>query len=362
MYACNCRRIVFDCFLLSASHFWTVSNRSAPWHLGAFSGWSVLEMKHRSLLLGLAAFCSCVAAACGGGDVKRGYDDPYGPVVWQPGSWTVVWRDEFDGPAGTAPDPTKWTHAIGGDGWGNKELQYYTDSTDNAALDGSGNLVITAKQETVMGNAYTSARLTTDGLYAHAYGRFEARMRLCAGRGMWPAFWILGDDFDQVGWPAAGEIDIMEELGNDTTEILGSVHGPAYGNVDVPATKAAPIPAGIDHGFHVYAVEWDPQSVVFLVDDVPYFQITPARRPSYARWVFDHPFFILLNLAVGGQFPGDPDATTTFPQTIAIDYVRVSERRPADAGVPDAAVDDAAPSDAAPSDAAPGDAGAEAGG
>ena len=262
-----------------------------------------------------------------------------------------MWRDEFDGPAGAAPDATRWKHEIGGDGWGNKELQYYTDSTDNAALDGAGNLIITAREETFMGNAYTSARLTTDGLYAHAYGRFEARMRLAAGRGMWPAFWILGDDFDQVGWPASGEIDIMEELGNDTTDILGSVHGPAYGKVDVPATKADDIPAGIDKGFHVYAVEWDPASIVFLVDDVPYFQITPARRPSYARWVFDHPYFVLVNLAVGGQFPGNPDATTVFPQTIAVDYVRVSVRATGDAGADADASEDAATIDAADADA-----------
>jgi beta-glucanase (GH16 family) len=303
-------------------------------------------MKQRAFLLGLAAVGLSIGA-CGASSRGVSYEDPYGPVVWQPGRWTLVWHDEFDGVAGTPPDPTKWKHEIGGDGWGNKELQYYTDSPDNAALDGSGNLVITARQETFMGNAYTSARLTTDGLFAQEYGRFEARMRLGAGRGIWPAFWILGDDFDQVGWPTSGEIDIMEELGNDTTDVLGSVHGPAYGKVDVPATKAANIPSGVDQGFHVYAVEWDPASIVFLVDDVPYFQITPARRPSYARWVFDHPYFVLVNLAVGGQFPGNPDATTVFPQTIAVDYVRVSVRATGDAGADADASEDAATIDAA---------------
>ena len=277
---------------------------------------------------------------CGSTPRDGAYQDPNGPVVWTPGSWTVTWHDEFDGPAGDPPDPTRWSHEVGGDGWGNQELQYYTDSTNNAALDGNGSLVITARAEAMMGNAYTSARLTTKGLFAHEYGRFEARMRLAAGRGIWPAFWILGDDFDQAGWPAAGEIDIMEELGQDVSTIWGTVHGPAYGNVDVPAGHSANVPGSVDTGFHVYAVEWDPKSIVFLVDDAPYFQITPARRPSYARWVFDHPFFILMNLAVGGEYPGPPDATTVFPQTIAVDYVRVSERS-GDAGAPDGADSDA---------------------
>jgi len=329
-----------------------LASRAAPWHRDAFRGWLVL-MK-RTLLPGLLAVCLCTAGACGSSDARRGFDDPYGPVVWTPGRWTLVWHDEFEGAAGTPPDPTHWAHEVNGDGGGNKELQYYTDSPDNAALDGKGNLVITALEEPFMGKAYTSARLTTNGLFAHTYGRYEARMRLAAGRGLWPAFWILGDDFAQVGWPTTGEIDIMEEFGSDTTDVMGSVHGPGYGPVDIPATKSVSIPSGTDQGFHVYAIEWDPQSIVFLVDDVPYFQITPARRPSYARWVWDHPFDIILNLAVGGLGPGNPDTSTTFPQTIAVDYVRVSDRASGDAGAFDDAFDDAfdvAFDDASPADA-----------
>ncbi len=280
----------------------------------------------------LAVFSVCVTSSsallpgCGPSSPQRGYEDPNGPVIWSPGVWSTLWSDEFDGAAGDAPDPTRWNHDVGGDGWGNKELQYYTDSPNNAALDGAGNLVITAREEALMGNAYTSARLTTKGLFAHAYGRFEARMRLAQGRGIWPAFWIMGQDIDDVGWPAAGEIDIMEELGQNVSTIFGTVHGPAYGNIDVPAGRADKIPELVNQGFHVYAIEWDPKNIVFLVDEVPYFQITPERRPPYARWVFDHPFFMMLNLAVGGLYPGNPDAMTTFPQTIAVDYVRVSER------------------------------------
>jgi beta-glucanase (GH16 family) len=276
--------------------------------------------------VGLGALVACLGAC--GPSASRGFEDPNGPVVWTPGVWTQVWGDEFDGDANTPPDPTRWNHEIGGDGWGNKELQSYTDSLDNAALDGAGSLVITARAEPTMGNAYSSARLTTKGIFAHAYGRFEARMRLAQGRGIWPAFWLMGEDIDTAGWPGAGEIDVMEELGQDVNTVFGTVHGPAYGNIDIPTGHATSVPSGVNEGFHSYAIEWDPASIVFLIDDVPNFQVTPQRRPSYARWVFDHPFFIMLNLAVGGLYPGNPDATTTFPQSIAIDYVRVSTRSP----------------------------------
>jgi beta-glucanase (GH16 family) len=301
-----------------------------------------------------------VAGACGSSE-RRGYyqEDPNAPVRWTPGAWSVVWSDEFDGPAGDPPDATRWVHEVGGSGWGNKELQYYTDSTNNAALDGEGHLLITARAEEMMGNAYTSARLTTKGLFARAYGRFEARIRLPVGTGLWPAFWLMGDDFDEVGWPTAGEIDVMEENGHDPTTIRGTVHGPAYGKTDVPAGGAVTVRGGADTDFHVYAVEWDPTNIVFLVDGRPYFQVTPARRPTYARWVWDHPFFILLNLAVGGLFPGPPDETTMFPLTMQVDYVRVSER--ADGGVSDGpggsdgGADDGAPGDDGPNDGPPSD-------
>jgi beta-glucanase (GH16 family) len=278
--------------------------------------------------------------------------DNNGPVSWQPGSWAIVWRDEFDGPAGVAPDATKWTHELGGWGWGNKELQNYTDSTSNAALDGAGNLVITARAEASGGNNYSSARLTTKGLFARAYGRFEARMRLAHGRGLWPAFWIMGDDIDAVGWPSCGEMDIVEEKGGVPGSVAASVHGPQkLAAIDVPATRYLDLASGSDVDVHVYAVEWDPDNIVFLVDDTPYLRITPAQRP---RWVYDHPFFILVNLAVGGLFPGSPDSTTMLPQSIAIDYVRVSARQGdggadgGDAGAEDAPLDADAGAEDAP--------------
>jgi beta-glucanase (GH16 family) len=310
-------------------------------------------------LLGLA-----LAGACGPPAENTTLDDPHGPVSWQPGSWTIVWQDEFEGAAGTAPDPTKWVHETGGWGWGNMELQNYTDSTSNAALDGDGHLVITARAEMSGANAYTSARLTTQGLYARTYGRFEARMRLAKGRGLWPAFWILGDDFDAVGWPSCGEMDIVEERGGSTGEISSSLHGPQRtAAIDVADTQYELVPGGADADYHVYAVEWDPADIVFLVDDKPFFQLTPARRPL---WVYDHPFFMLLNLAVGGLYPGPPDATTMLPQSISVDYVRVSVRSPdggtdAAADVPaDAAeAEDDALVDATDADDAPVDAGAD---
>jgi beta-glucanase (GH16 family) len=263
-------------------------------------------------------------------------EDPHGPITWEPGVWTIVWQDEFDGPAGSPPDPTKWKHQIGEDMWGNKELEYYTDSTDNSSLDGEGHLLITARQEAAGNKMYTSARLTTNGTYKRLYGKFEARMRLARGRGLWPAFWMMGDDFDQVGWPTCGEIDVMEQRGSVLTHVWSGLHGPGYGDRFVVLTAGLGlVPGGVDVDFHTYGVEWDPNNVVFLIDDVPFLQLNSRRRPPGARWVYEHPYFMILNMAVGGEFPGSPDETTVFPYSIAVDWVRVSARQTpdGDAGV-----------------------------
>ncbi|HEX4461469.1 MAG TPA: glycoside hydrolase family 16 protein [Polyangia bacterium] len=235
---------------------------------------------------------------------------------------TLVWHDEFDGAAGSAPDPTKWSYDIGGTGWGNQELEYYTSRPSNVQLDGDGHLAITARLEAYMGKSYTSARLNTLSTFTHAFGRFEARMQVPAGQGMWPAFWMLGNNYASAGWPMCGEIDVVETKGQDPYTVHGTVHGPGYsGGNGITSTTA--INSVLSAGFHVFAVEWISDQIIFQVDDKPYFSITPAQIPAGDQWVYDHPFGVLLNLAVGGNFVGSPDSSTVFPATLLVDYVRV---------------------------------------
>lgn len=235
----------------------------------------------------------------------------------------LTFQDEFD--VNGAPDPSKWTFDIGtgpnDDGWGNNELQYYTDRTENVTVN-NGYLIITARQESFEGSGFTSARLLTKGIFEQQYGRFEARMRLPYGKGMWPAFWMLGADIDTNPWPGCGEIDIMENGGSSPTIVSGAVHGPGY-NGGLAILKEYDFENDrVDTGFHVYGVEWGPEYINFYVDDVLYNQLTPEDVTG--RWVFDQgPFFMLINLAVGGNFDGPPNDETVFPQTMLVDYVRV---------------------------------------
>lgn len=239
--------------------------------------------------------------------------------------YKLVWSDEFNGAKGTAVDSAKWTFEVGGTGWGNNELEYYTDSTNNAAMDGAGNLVITAKQESMGGKNYTSARLKTQGIKTFTYGRIEARMKIAEGQGLWPAFWMLGDDIGSNPWPACGEIDIMENIGKEPNIIHGTIHGPGY-SAGAGPTKQYTLPAKVASAFHVFAVEWELNSIRWYVDDTLYSTKTPSDIPSSATWVYAHPFFIIMNLAVGGGFPGNPDGTATFPQELKVDYVRVCQK------------------------------------
>ena len=247
--------------------------------------------------------------------------------------WTLTWSDEFSGPDGSLPDSTKWTYDIGGAGWGNQELETYTLRPQNAQIR-NGNLVITAVKEDFTGpdgipRNFTSARLKTQYRFAQAYGRFEARIKLPRGRGMWPAFWLLGDDIDRVGWPDCGEIDIMENVGNEPGVDHGSLHASAFARSTSDATKTVSLPAGqaLADDFHLYAVEWEPGVVRFYLDDNNYDTFSETDWPPGGHWVFDHPFFIILNLAVGGSWPGSPDSTTHFPQQMLVDYVRVYTRK-----------------------------------
>ena len=256
--------------------------------------------------------------------------------------WELAWSDEFEGPAGSPPDPGVWTPEIGDGtangipGWGNAERQTYTDDPANLALDGDGHLVIRALE--THGDAprcyyggpceYTSARIITQGALEVLYGRVEARIKIPYGQGLWPAFWMLGNDIDEVGWPESGEIDIMENVGREPSTVHGTVHGPGYsGAAGIGRGFTLPDGQRFADGFHVFAIEWEPGRITWSVDGEPFSTITPADLPRGSRWVFDHPQFLILNVAVGGHWPGYPDETTTFPQEMVIDYVRVYQAR-----------------------------------
>jgi len=242
-------------------------------------------------------------------------------------SWRLIWHDEFDLPAGTAPDPAKWTYDTGRTGWGNAELENYTNSPANAFHDGEGNLIIQAVA--LPGGQYTSARLKTQGLAEFTYGRIEARIKVPFGQGIWPAFWMLGNDIASAGWPRCGEIDIMENIGKEPAIVHGTIHGPGYSGangIGVPYTLSA---GRFADDFHVFAVEWQPGALAFSVDRATYKRISQDDLPKGAAWVYNHPFFLLLNLAVGGNWPGYPDASTRFPQHMTVDYMRVYAHAPA---------------------------------
>lgn len=234
----------------------------------------------------------------------------------------IVMQDEFEipGPLNSAI----WDYNIGnGDnGWGNSELQYYTDRPENVKVE-NGMLSITARRESFMGSNFTSARILTQGKFEKTYGRFEARIQLPWGQGIWPAFWLLGANCEEQPWPLCGEIDIMENRGQEPTLINGTVHGPGY-SAGLSITKAYELENDrFDTGFHIFGIEWGEGYINFYVDDVLYNQITPEDVPG--EWVFDHPFFIIMNVAVGGNYVGAPTNATVFPQTMLVDYVRVYE-------------------------------------
>lgn len=236
-------------------------------------------------------------------------------------NYQLVWSDDFDGAAGTLPDESKWGFDLGNNnGWGNEELENYTDNPENVSLDGNGNLVITAIKT---GNSYTSARIKTQNKFAQAYGRFEARIKTPYGPGIWPAFWMLGANVNEpnVGWPQCGEIDIMELKGQAPSVINGTVHGPGYSAGGAISSSFALQNSRFDLDYHVFAVEWTDEQIDFFVDDYLYNRITKSDVPG--QWVYDHPFYLILNVAVGGNYVGFPTAQTPFPQKMTVDYVRV---------------------------------------
>jgi len=248
-------------------------------------------------------------------------------------AWRLVWADEFDGPAGSPPDPARWRYALGDGtaegiaGWGNQELETYTDDPANAATDGDSNLVITALEadgslRCWYGDCrYTSARLLTADRFEFAFGRVEARLQTAPGAGLWSALWMLGTDIDAVGWPRSGEIDIMEHVGRDPNKLFGTLHGPGYsGNSGFGAKIDLPAPLSDD--FHLYAIEWEPGHIAWTVDGERYHEATP-EDVAPDPWVYDHEFYLLANLAVGGGLGGPVRADTAFPARYLIDYIRV---------------------------------------
>ena len=275
-----------------------------------------------------AVLCACgIAGLLIGAGAAKGAAEPQAPT----GEWKLVWSDEFDQADGSAPDPKKWIQETGGNGWGNHELEYYTARRDNSRVE-DGKLVIEARAERYTGQdgvarEYTSARLKTKTLFSRVYGKFESRIRIPYGQGMWPAFWMLGEDIDKVGWPNCGEIDIMENIGVEPGRVHGTLHGPGFfGGKALTDSYKLPLDNFADD-FHLFAVEWEPKAIRFYVDGNLYETRTPSDLPAGARWPFDHAFFVLLNVAVGGDWPKDPDATTKFPQRMLVDYVRVYERK-----------------------------------
>ena len=254
---------------------------------------------------------------------------PPPPIVW-----TEVWSDDFSGPAGAGIDTTKWRYDIGDGcsqgncGWGNNEKEYYSADTSNIALNGQGQLAIVARVAPAGLTCYygpcryTSAKITTRGKVSVSPGRVEARIKLAAGQGLWPAFWMLGENVGTVGWPTCGELDIMENKGSQTYATSSAVHGPGYsGN-----TPFAHVIGSTTTEFHVYAVEWDSLQIRFFVDADLHYIVSRTDVQRYGNWVFNQSFFLLLNQAVGGHFDGDPQSDTIFPATMLVDYVRVFRR------------------------------------
>jgi beta-glucanase (GH16 family) len=239
--------------------------------------------------------------------------------------WRLVWSDEFDGPAGTVPDRARWRYeggdgsVYGNPGWGNQELQHYTDAPENAALDGAGSLAITARYD---GTTYTSARLVTRDTFT--YGRIETRLRVPRGAGLWPAMWALAANIAEVGWPECGEIDVMEHVCREPRSIFGTIHGPGYSGGEGHGRQLE-LPQDVADDFHVFRVDWDEDALEWSYDGERYLRATPADLAPN-RWVFDHPFSLIVNLAVGGDFGGELGADTRLPQTLLVDHIRVFER------------------------------------
>lgn len=261
---------------------------------------------------------------------SRGREGSHAPRRVDRAKWRhLIWSDNFSGPAGASPNSAKWGFDTGGNGWGNKELEYYTPRPANAHLDGHGHLVVAARAEDYTGpdgvtRGYTSARLETLHEFQFQYGLIEARIKVPAGQGLLPAFWTLGNNAyeSQASWPGSGEIDTMEVVGSEPHVLHGTIHGPWpwAGN---QVSNSLYVHSSLASSFHIYGVEWEPERIRFMLDGTAYETITPADIRTGAAWPFKHPFFLLLDLAVGGEWPGSPNASTHFPAQMLVDWVHV---------------------------------------
>jgi beta-glucanase (GH16 family) len=286
-----------------------------------------------SLLAPLALLAGAVSTlACAGAPKPVATAPAASAPAAKAEKWKTVFADEFDGPEGALPDPARWGFDTCGQGWGNKEREYYTDSPKNA-FQGGGMLHLVARK----GGAdklscwygpceYTSARIKTKGKFAFTYGRVSARIKIPKGQGIWPAFWMLGSNIDGRGWPNCGEIDVMEVIGREPRVAHGTIHGPGYSADKGPTALWSPAKGEVGDDFHVFALDWEQERLRFSVDGRLYSTRTLADIPEDESWVFNHDFFLLLNVAVGGGWPGDPDASTPFPAEMLVDWVRVEVR------------------------------------
>lgn len=262
------------------------------------------------------------------------------PAASAADQWTLVWRDEFDGDSGAFVDTTRWRPdtadgcQMGICGWGNQEKQFYTASPDNVALNGRGQLMITAR---VAPNGmscyygpcrYTSGKITTRGRFHAAPGMVEARIKLPTGQGLWPAFWMLGEGWPATPWPQCGELDIMENKGSQPTITSSAIHGPGYSGATPLARETRRLEGPYHADFHTFGVAWDTTQVRFFIDGVMHYRVTRADVERHGPWVFARSFFPILNLAVGGHFDGDPRSDAVLPATLLVDYVRIYSPTP----------------------------------
>lgn len=236
-----------------------------------------------------------------------------------------AWQDEFNG---TALDLTSWSFDVGGSGWGNNELQYYTNNRPENLYLSDGKLIIQARKEAFLGSAYTSSRIITKGKREFTFGRIDIRAKLPVTKGIWPALWMLGKKIDQTSWPACGEIDIMELVGTEPNKVHGTMHwaSASSSTTRVQYGTSYTLPTGtFADKFHVYSLVWEADKIEIFMDDISYCKFDKSRVGA-AAYPFNEPFFLLFNVAVGGQWPGPPDATSVFPQQMVVDYVRVFKK------------------------------------